>query len=134
VTALPDVYAGGVVTLNDSAARLVVAAINELGALAARNGGYLPVALVGVRNAIAGSITHAATGADTRAPVDSAPLDLPLNSNAVVDTATAARRLGVTPNGIRWLCQKGRLDASHRAGRWWITTESLDAYRARPAS
>ncbi|WP_064255534.1 helix-turn-helix domain-containing protein [Rhodococcus sp. HS-D2] len=52
----------------------------------------------------------------------------------LVDTATAAQRLGITPGGVRDLCRRGRLPAVRRHGRYWITTDDLDALAAARAS
>jgi excisionase family DNA binding protein len=46
-------------------------------------------------------------------------------------TAQAAERAGVTDRGIRMAISRGTLPAESVAGRWQISAEALNRYRAR---
>jgi len=49
-----------------------------------------------------------------------------------LDTARAAQELGVTPNRVRQLIQKGQLPAKQFSGRYVIVKADLEAYRDLP--
>lgn len=49
-------------------------------------------------------------------------------------TAEAARRLGITSNGVRDLARRGRLDVRRIGHRWLVTAASVDAHAARQAA
>lgn len=48
-----------------------------------------------------------------------------------IGTAEAARRLGITPNGVRDLVRRGRLEVRRAGGRWLVDAASVDAYAQR---
>ncbi|OPX11999.1 helix-turn-helix domain-containing protein [Mycobacterium sp. AT1] len=52
-------------------------------------------------------------------------------SHSDIGTAEAARRLGITPNGVRDLVRRGRLDVRRAGGRWLVSAASVDAHAAR---
>ena len=51
-----------------------------------------------------------------------------------IGTAEAARRLGITPNGVRDLARRGRLDVRRTGHRWLVTVASVEAHAARQAA
>lgn len=51
-----------------------------------------------------------------------------------IGTAEAARRLGITANGVRDLVRRGRLDVRRNGGRWLVNAASVDAHAARMAA
>lgn len=51
-----------------------------------------------------------------------------------IGTAEAARRLGITPNGVRDLVRRGRLGVRRAGGRWLVDAASVDAHAARKAA
>lgn len=53
---------------------------------------------------------------------------------STVDTATAARILGISPSAVRQLAQRGRLPARRPAGRWLYDAAAVvaRAERCRP--
>lgn len=59
-------------------------------------------------------------------PMDAGPHD--------IGTGDAARRLGITPNAVRDLVRRRRLDATRTGTRWRIDAHTVDAYAERRAS
>ncbi|MFN3003027.1 helix-turn-helix domain-containing protein [Mycolicibacterium wolinskyi] len=51
-----------------------------------------------------------------------------------IGTADAARRLGITANGVRDLMRRGRLVGRRAGGRWLVDAASVDAHAARTAA
>ncbi|MFF0816144.1 hypothetical protein ACFYVR_13475 [Rhodococcus sp. NPDC003318] len=122
-----DVAAVAGVVLSRAAAAEVVAALDVLNQLAGRSGSQLAPRIAQIRRDLA---THANIRADASTEVH-APGDLlGVKQDAVVDTVTAAGTLGITADGVRYLCRTGRLQATWRHRRWWIPTTALDDYRA----
>jgi excisionase family DNA binding protein len=50
-----------------------------------------------------------------------------------IGTGDAARRLGITPNAVRDLVRRGRLDGTRTGTRWRFDAHTVDAYVARRA-
>jgi len=115
------------VLLSGAAAREVVDALDRLGRLAAPRGMRLSPRLEAIRRELASSDTRAVTPAHASVDDIAALLDSHLNASAV-DTAAAARMLGMTPGGVAWLCRNGRLTATRVGRRWLIDTASLRTY------
>ena len=124
-----DVVAADGVLLSRAAAREVVAALDHLGRLAAPRGMQLSERLRTIRRELATSSTRGITHADASAKDNAAQLDSHWYSSVAVDTAAAARALGITPGGVAWLCRNGRLTAARSGGRWLIDTASLRSYQ-----
>lgn len=59
--------------------------------------------------------------------------DLSVSSHELVDTVTAARLLGCTPENVRALCRRGRLDAQQAGGRWLIPVTAVHERRGLSA-
>jgi excisionase family DNA binding protein len=51
-----------------------------------------------------------------------------------IGTAEAARRLGITSNGVRDLARRGRLEVRRAGHRWLVTAASVDAHARRQAA
>lgn len=51
-----------------------------------------------------------------------------------IGTAEAARRLGITPNGVRDLARRGRLDVRRAGHRLLVSAASVNAHAARTAA
>ena len=127
-TAMADVTPARGVLLSAGAARELVAALDHLGRLAAPRGMQLSQRLQTIRRELR---TSTAGGV--------ADVDVSGNSGAeqgvshwepsVVDTATAARMLGITPGGVTWLCRHNRLTATRCGGRWLVDAASLRTYQ-----
>lgn len=117
------------VVVSEEAARELVAAIDELAKLAAPKGASLHPRLAGIRRDLANCSTRENARPDASTEVV-ARHDL-LAWDCVVDTESAARTLGITPDGVRWLCRNKRLERTRAVGRWWISEASLKDYRAR---
>jgi excisionase family DNA binding protein len=50
----------------------------------------------------------------------------------LVDTTSAAERLGVTPKHVRRLAAAGRLLGAYRRGRdWWVPDVAIDRFIAQ---
>ena len=115
------------VLLSPSAAREIVAALDHLARLAAPRGQQLSERLRLIARDLASSDTRAVTSAHASAHDIAALLDSHLTASAV-DTAAAARMLGMTPGGVAWLCRNGRLTATRVGRRWLVDTASLRNY------
>lgn len=114
------------VLLSRQAAREVLAALDLLGRWALPRGQRLSPRLAAIRDAL---VRCARDG--TRADVSDRDREgaTPAHwDQRVVDTATAAQRLGITPGGVAYLCRNGRLTATRTGGRWLIDTDSLRSY------
>lgn len=116
-------------TVSESAARELVAALDALDRLARPQGQRLSESLHAIRRELLTCITHGATHA-VASPDDVAALLVSQSVPMGLDTATAAGHLGITPGGVRWLCRRGHLDAVRHRGRWLVDVPSLDRYRA----
>jgi hypothetical protein len=93
----------------------------------------IPGCIVARRRALAELATCATTYADLRGDAPEA-LDGSHFGLGVVDTATAAKELGMTGAGVRDLCRRRRLIAMQPDGpgtSWYIARTSIDAYLAR---
>lgn len=112
------------VALTDEEAAEIAAALDALARLAADRGARLSPRLVEIRRGLTGA-PHAITHPDMRTGAEEVLGAFTL-SQGVVDTATAATALGLTPDGVRYLYRAGRLPATWSAGRWWIDTDTLD--------
>ena len=51
----------------------------------------------------------------------------------LVDSAEAAKLLGITPAGVRWLADNGRLPGQRVAGRWLFRIDVVAARAAKRA-
>lgn len=71
-------------------------------------------------------VETASVRAVQRLPMDAGPHD--------IGTGDAARRLGITPNAVRDLARRGRLDGTRTGTRWRIDAHTVDAYADRRAS
>lgn len=58
----------------------------------------------------------------------------PSAAASALSTADAARRLGCAPRTVRWAIASGRLEATTVGGRWVITAEAVEHYRAARAA
>lgn len=58
----------------------------------------------------------------------------PENQQPWVSTTTAAAALGITDSAVRMAIRQGRLPAERLDGRWRITRESIEHYRAARAA
>lgn len=123
-----EVQATHGVTISCAAAADVVAAIDALALRCAPQ--VLSQRLVVLRNDLIRCITRVTTQFGTSAEVDSAADVLALDPRDLIDTETAAKKLNITGDGVRWLCNNERLAATKKAGRWWIDPASIDLYLA----
>lgn len=116
-------------TITESAARELVAALEELDRLARPHGQRLSESLHTLRRELATSITRVSTHADASADDIAAQL---LSDSEVmgIDTTTAAGHLGIRPDSVRWLIRRHHLDAVRIGGRWLIDRTSLQTYVA----
>jgi excisionase family DNA binding protein len=114
-------------TITDSAARELVSALDALERLAGPQGQRLSGTLHTLRRELATCVTRVS------APVGASADDvaaLLLTESSVMDPLTAAAYLGLTPDGVRWLCRHGHLTAARVRGRWLIDRISLQTYVA----
>lgn len=119
-------------TLTEPAARELLSALDALDRLARPRGQRLSPPLAAIRRELTTCITRVHTPADA-SPNDVAAQLLSHSESMTIDPATAAARLGLTPDGVRWLCRHGHLTAIRHRGRWYIDHPSVETYRARRA-
>ncbi len=101
-------------------------ALDVLDQLAGARGARLSPSLARLRaglHAAARGAAHADARTGVAEIVDALTVDM-----GAVDTTTAATALGITPDGVRYLCRTGRLPAYRSRGRWWINAAELEAY------
>ena len=116
-------------TITETAARELVAALDALDRLARPQGQRLSESLHAIRRELLTCITRVETP-ENAGTDDVAALLLSESAVMGLDTTTAAGRLGITTDGVRWLCRRGHLDAVRHRGRWLVDVPSLDRYRA----
>lgn len=124
---MSDVIPARGVLLSESAAREVAAALDVLARLAAPRGQQLSQRLEVIRRELSSSArggTHGGVSAEGVAGQAVTELEV-----SVVDTATAAQVLGITPSGVTWMCRRGHLRATRQGGRWLIDTAGLRAHQ-----
>ena len=130
---MSDVVSARGVLLSEAAVREIVAAIDMLGQLAAPRQ-RLSGRLQAIRSELIRSAVSNATRDSTRADASAEGLVAQLDSHwypsAAVDTAAAARTLGIKPGSVAWLCRNGRLTATRCGGRWLIDMDSLRDYES----
>jgi hypothetical protein len=116
--------------VSESAALELISALNRLDRLAAPRGMMLSPELAQIRRELQTCTSRVSTSDGTSVEgllaQHIAQFEL-----SVVDTTTAARELGITRDGVTWLCRNGHLRATRAGGRWWIELASLQDYRAR---
>jgi hypothetical protein len=113
------------VTISLAAAADLVGVIDKLAHQCAPQ--VLARRIVVLRHQLIECCTNANASEGVSAKVDEPQDVLLFRSDAVVDTKAAAKRLGITDAGVRWLCRKERIVAKQdSSGRWWIDAASLD--------
>lgn len=118
----------GVMVSPEVAADLI-AALDRLAALITPRGGLLSPRLIAIRE----RFTRAITRVDASAEVAAAQDVLVFERDAITDTTTAAQVLGISEDGVRWLCRTGRLDADRMGRQWAIGIASLEEHKTRRA-
>jgi hypothetical protein len=119
----------GVIVSADGA-REIAAALDELDRLAAPTGRRLSGRLVDIRRELQVCTSRVSTSDD--ASVEGLLAQAVAQFEAsVVNTTTAARELGITRDGVTWLCRNGHLRATRSGGRWFVELASLQDYRER---
>jgi hypothetical protein len=108
----------------------VVAALDWLMKNAWQHRDRVPDRIVAMRRELAESGAYATTYVDVSVDAPEA-VDGSQFGPGVVDTATAARELGIGGAGVRDLIRRGRLAGMRIGGRWWIVAASIDAHKAR---
>lgn len=119
------------VMISRRVAAQIVDVVDVLEELLRRRSGALPESIRELRQELeyhsrtrAGPRVNASTRIDSEA--------LPHDSTAVVSAATAAGRLGLSQDAVRWHCRRGCFKpvAFQKAGRWWIPEEDVNAVAA----
>ncbi|MDQ1250377.1 MAG: helix-turn-helix protein [Actinomycetota bacterium] len=121
---------GGVVAraiaITEAGARELVSALDELDRLA-RPDRQLSASLAAIRRELAACTSRVVTSADISAEAIGALGDP--HWPTMMDTTTAATELGITRDGVTWLCRRKHLHATRLNGRWLVDTSSLLSYR-----
>ncbi|AUM17200.1 MULTISPECIES: helix-turn-helix domain-containing protein [Rhodococcus] len=126
VRAQPRLVAG--LLLDTADARFLAACLEQLLRLLAERR-LQPTPRVRALARLLTSATDSGRGTPEPAPAD----DLSVSSHELVDTVTAARILGCTPENVRSLCRRGRLDAQQAGGRWLIPVTAVHERRGMTA-
>ncbi|MCV7101533.1 helix-turn-helix domain-containing protein [Mycobacterium palustre] len=117
-------------TISFAAAADLVGVIDALAVRCAPQ--VLSARVVALRNDLIGCCSTRVTARfDASAEVVGADEVLALDPRGLVDVKAAAARLGITEDGVRWLCKRGRLAASKISGRWWIEPASIAMHDRR---
>lgn len=126
----PDISRAAGVVVSDSAARELVSALDMLDRLAAPTGQRLSPQIALIRRELATCTSRVPASADASVEAIVAQQVAQFEAS-VVDTTTAARVLGITRDGVTWLCRNRHIQAIRSGGRWWIPVDSLADYRDR---
>lgn len=125
---MPDVSRA--LTITESAARELVSALDALERLAGPHGQRLSASLAAIRRELSTCVTRVSAPVGASAN-DVAGLLITESEAMVIDPHTAAADLGITADGVRYLCRRGHLTAVRVRGRWLIDRPSLETYAAR---
>ncbi|WP_155949751.1 helix-turn-helix domain-containing protein [Rhodococcus sp. 114MFTsu3.1] len=120
----------GHVVLDGASAELVAQALDVLDTK--QQGRHLSPELELIRRAIRDSATGADASSNARTPVvqwitDSSVVHC---EDELLDSAAAARLLGISPNGLRDLRRRGRLAGVLHGGRWAFRRSVVEQFRA----
>lgn len=98
----------------------------------AGSGGRLAHPYKQIRDDLRVALTGVPSGVDARTPVQQWITDNPVIhcEDELLDSADAARVLGITGNGVRDLRRRGRLSATKAGGRWLFRRRDLDEFAA----
>lgn len=118
----------GHLVIDPATAELLARALDVLGT--GQQGRRLTPELERVRAGLRGS--GVVTGVDARTPVPQWITANPVIhcEDELLDSADAARVLGITGNGVRDLRRRGRLSATKASGRWLFRRRDLDEFAA----
>jgi hypothetical protein len=108
-----------VVQIDVNLGRAIVFWLGRYAELAEQRYGCRPENLTEVQQALA---EECARGGDSRQrELEAAGVVdvLAFDGQAVIDTATAAELLGITPSGVTFKCREGQLAAVKRGRQWW---------------
>lgn len=106
----------------------MVKCLDLLGVLAKQRGATLPAGLVRLHAELVALSTRATTRVAGRNVT--AVLEFAHDEFGLVDTAQAAKILGIREDSVRDLCRRERLVRLRIDGRYWIAEESIRAYQA----
>ena len=117
--------------ISEAAGRDILGALDTLERITRGRGQLLSPRVAAIRRDLASCLSRAITRAGRS---DAAFTDALGAECAVTDTTTAAAELGITRDGVAWLCRKGKLRATRVGGRWLVDGPSLAEYRRRRAA
>ncbi|MCA2249023.1 helix-turn-helix domain-containing protein [Mycobacterium intracellulare] len=120
------------VIVSEEAALELVAALDQLDKLAAPRALRLNSRLAAIRRELQTCVSRVGARVDTSTNHVAAH-PIAQFEGSVIDTTTAADVLGITRDGVTWLCRNGTLRATLRGRRWFVEVASLHDYRARRA-
>jgi hypothetical protein len=122
------VYLAHGVTISFAAAADLVGVIDALALRCAPL--VLSRRLVKLRNQLIECCTYANTHADVSTEGVEPEDVLSFQPDEIVDSKTAAQRLGISEAGVRWHCRQGQFmdTAKQINGRWWISRDAVDHY------
>ena len=117
--------------ISEAAGRDILSALDMLDRIARGRGQQLSPRVAAIRRDLASCLSRAVTRVGRS---DDALADALGAEWAVTDTTTAAAELGITRDGVAWLCRNGNLRATRVGGRWLVDGPSLAEYRRRRAA
>jgi Helix-turn-helix domain len=122
------------VLVSTDLARVLVHWLGQLAKAQQRNNGCASSELVAAQNALAEACFaagHCAQRESERAAA--AEILISGHEDMHVSTAEAAAALGITANGVRWLCGQGRLSGRKVGRQVMVTASSVEDYKQRKA-
>ena len=114
--------------ISEAAGRDILGALDTLERIARGRGQKLSPRVAVIRRDLASCLSRACTRAGRSDDAFADPLGA---ESAMTDTTTAAAELGITRDGVAWLCRNGNLRATRVGGRWLVDGPSLAEYRRR---
>jgi Helix-turn-helix domain len=122
------------IQISPDLARVIVHWLGQLAKVCERQNGCAPGELVAVQKALA----EAYAGGGNWRQSESERLAereflISGHDETYVGTAEAAAWLGITANGVRWLCGQGHLESKKLGRQVMVTTSSIESYKQRKA-
>ena len=128
---LASVQRSSVITVSEDAAEVMMRIIDQFVGVVrtTKMNGLIGDEVFQLRAQLAKCVaTRENARVDTNTRISYDPRVLAVDRNAVMDTDTAARRLNMTADTVRWHCRKQHLQREKVGGRWWISVASVDEF------
>jgi Helix-turn-helix domain len=122
------------IQISPDLARLLVHWLGQLAKVKERTNGCASGELVAAQNALAEACFAAGYWRESESErAAAAEILISGHEDMHVSTAEAAAALGITANGVRWLCGQGRLSGRKVGRQVMVTASSVEDYKQRKA-